>query len=158
MAGSWPAGNSMSTTGPVIWITLPVAPVGLVGASGAAVAMGVVASSGPASTVLDAGCDLDHLAGDVRLADLVVRQRQVVDQALGVLGRVLHRAHPARLLGRFRLEDRLVDPGRDVARQEPLEDGAGVGLEDELVAWDSLRVLGGDDRQDAIGLGALGEG
>src|SRR4026207_1924484 len=27
MPGSWPAGNSMSTTGPVIWMTRPVAAV-----------------------------------------------------------------------------------------------------------------------------------
>jgi hypothetical protein len=33
MAGSWPGGNSMSTTGPVIWITRPFW-------LGAAVAMG----------------------------------------------------------------------------------------------------------------------
>ena len=37
IAGSWPAGNSMSTTGPVIWMTRPVA-------ARAAVAMVVSAS------------------------------------------------------------------------------------------------------------------
>ena len=48
------------------------------------------------------------------------------------------------------LEDRLVEPGRDVARQELLEDRAGVRLEDELVARDALGVLGRLDRQERV--------
>ena len=90
IAGSWPAGNSMSTTGPVI-CDRPV-PV----AVGAAVAMVVVdASSCARQRRLRAGRDLDHLAGDVGLANLVVGQGQVLDELLGVLGRVLHRDHLA---------------------------------------------------------------
>src|SRR6476619_2001889 len=99
MAGSAPAGNSMSTTGPVIWITRPVA-------AGAAVVMGSVASWVLVleSARVGAGRDLDHLAGDVGLADLVVRDRQVLDEFLGVLGGALHRHHPAGLLAGLGLE------------------------------------------------------
>src|SRR5947209_18448905 len=108
----------MSTTGPVIWMTCPVAPAG---AAGAVLAMGgclLCALPG-----LGAGRDLDHLAGDVGLADLVVLEGQVLEELLGVLGRVLHRHHLAREEARRRLERRLVQTRRDVARQEPLEDG-----------------------------------
>src|ERR671918_2674450 len=99
MLGSRPAGNSMSTTGPVIWMTRPVA-------VGAALAMGGFASCS-ASAGVGARRDLDHLAGDVGLTDLVVRKCQVLDELLGVLGRVLHRDHPARLLAGLGLEDGL---------------------------------------------------
>src|SRR3954454_4798744 len=82
IAGRWPGGNSISTTGPVIWITLPVS-------VGAAVAMcsvppysrralrGVQARQLPC---LGARRDLDHLAGDIGLADLVVGERVVADE------------------------------------------------------------------------------
>src|SRR3954470_11357031 len=111
MPGSWPAGNSMSTTGPVIWMTRP-------SPAGASVVMSVVPPASCASASVRAGRDLDHLAGDVGLADLVVREGQVVDELFGVLGRVLHRDHPTRLLARLRFEDRLEQARRDVARQE----------------------------------------
>src|SRR5689334_14035673 len=122
----------MSTTGPVIWMTWPVV-------DGAAVAMGWWASC--ALPGLCAGRDLDHLAGDVGLADLVVGEGQVLDELLGVLGRVLHRDHPARLLARLALEDRLEQAGGDIAREELLEDGGRARLEDELVTRDALGVL-----------------
>src|SRR5512140_3511774 len=103
----------MSTTGPVIWTTRPVA----VGAAVAIVVDPPVESvPGCGSARPGAARDLDHLAGDVGLPDLVVGQRVVVDELVGVLGRVLHRDHPARFLAGLRLEDRLVDPRRDVAR------------------------------------------
>src|SRR6476620_6032850 len=114
MPGSWPAGNSMSTPGPVIWMTRPIAAV-------------AVAMIGVASCVLwrsarvCAGRDLDHLAGDVGLADLVVREGQVLDELFGVLGRFLHRDHPARFLAGLGLEDGLEESGRDVAREEPFQ-------------------------------------
>src|SRR5919106_4881677 len=106
MLGSWPAGNSMSTTGPVIWMTRPVA-------VGAALAMGGFASCS-ASAGVGARRDLDHLAGDVGLTDLVVRKCQVLDELLGVLGRVLHRDHAARFLAGAALEHSLVEASRDV--------------------------------------------
>src|SRR5258705_13981855 len=111
----------MSTTGPVIWITRPVA-------VGAAVGMGWLLRS--ASAGLGAGRDLDHFAGDVGLADLVVGEGEVVDQLLGVLGRVLHRDHSTRLLAGLALEDRLEQAGGDVAGHELLEDGGRARLED----------------------------
>src|SRR5215210_5376778 len=123
----------MSTTGPVIWITWPVV-------RGAATAMGV-RSLLSALPGLRAGRDLDHLAGDIGLADLVVREGQVLDELVGILGRVLHRDHPGRLLARLPLEDRLEQTSGDVARNELLEDGARARLEDELVARDALGVL-----------------
>src|SRR6478735_8850278 len=134
MPGSWPAGNSMSTTGPVIWMTRP-------SPAEAAMVMSVGASCVlAASASVRAGRDLDHLAGDVRLANLVVREGQVFDELFCVLGRVLHRDHPARLLARLRLEDRLEQAGRDVAGEQSFEHGRCRWFEDELVARDAFRV------------------
>src|SRR5215208_121785 len=106
---------------------------------------------------LGAGRDLDHVAGDVRLANLVVRERVVLDQVFGVVRRIPHRDHPARLLARLALEYGLEQPRCDVAREELLEDGRGVRFEDELVAGDAFDVLGGFDGKQAIQGGALGE-
>src|SRR5438874_13055200 len=108
MAGSWPAGNSTSTTGPVIWITRPVAPAVAVGVAGAIV---WGASSAIGSAILGAGRDLDHLAGDVRLANLVVFERVVVDEVFGIVRRIAHRDHARRLLRGLGLE-----PGLEQAR------------------------------------------
>src|SRR5207342_2790382 len=120
----------MSTTGPVIWMTRPIA-------AGAAVVMTVGASCVPgASASVRAGRDLDHLAGDVGLADLVVREGQVLDELFGVFGRVLHRDHPARLLAGLRLENGLEQARRDVAGEEAFEHGGRRRFEDELVAGD----------------------
>src|SRR6478735_7052369 len=142
MPGSWPAGNSMSTTGPVIWMTRP-------SPAEAAMVMSVGASCVlAASASVRAGRDLDHLAGDVRLANLVVRKGQVFDELFGVLGRVLHRDHPARFLARLGLEHGLEEPRSDVAREQSLEDGRRRGLEDELVAGDAFGVGRRLDRQD----------
>src|SRR4051794_25096795 len=117
----------MSTTGPVIWMTRP-------SPAGAAVVMSIGASCvRRASASVRAGRDLDHLAGDVGLADLVVRERQVLDELFGVLRRVLHRDHPAGFLARLRLEHGLEQPGRDVTRQESVEHDRRRWFEDELV-------------------------
>src|SRR3954451_25070279 len=80
IAGRWPCGNSMSTTGPVMAITRPVV--------GAATDMFCVVPP-VRSGRLRAGCDLDHLASDVCLANFLVGQGQVVDEFLRVLGRAL---------------------------------------------------------------------
>src|SRR3954454_4899445 len=150
MPGSWPAGNSMSTTGPVIWMTRP-------SPAGAAIVMSVMPPESCASASVRAGRDLDHLAGAVGLAGLVVREREVLDELLGVLGGVLHRDHPARLLARLRLEDGLEQARGDVARQEPVEDDGRRRFEDELVARDALSVLSRLDRQDRQQRRALDE-
>src|SRR3954447_10772042 len=131
----------MSTTGPVIWITWPVA-----AGAGAVLAIGGM-PPGSRSAGLGAGRDLDHLAGDVGLTDLVVFEGQVVDQLLGVLGRVLHRDHLAREEARRGLQGGLVEPRRDIAREEPLQDRRRVRLEDELVAGNAGGVLVRRDRQ-----------
>src|ERR1035437_5038832 len=123
----------MSTTGPVIWITRPVA-------VGAAVAMVGVVPPARLAPGPGAGRDLDHLAGDVGLADLVVGEGEVVDQLFRVLGGALHRHHLARHLRRRGLQDGLVDAGRNVAREEPAKNGRWVGLENELVAGDAGSV------------------
>src|SRR3990172_5174134 len=129
MAGRPPAGNSTSTTGPVIWMTRPVAGI-------LAMAIGVCASWLASLAPLGAGRDLDHLARDVGLADLVVGQGQVVDEVLGVVGRILHGDHPRRFLGCLRLEDGLEQPRRHVAWRKRLEDVPRRWLEEELVARD----------------------
>src|SRR4051812_16354722 len=142
MAGSAPAGNAMSTTGPVIWMTSPVA-------GGAAVAMGFqLPPVSRASAGVGAGRDLDHLSGNVGLADLVVGERQVLDEVLGVLGRVLHGDHPAGFLAGLRLEDGLEEPRGDVAWQELVEHPRSRRFEDELVTGDAFCVAGRLDRQD----------
>src|SRR3972149_4905420 len=125
MPGRWPGGNSMSTPGPVIWMTRPTV-------VGAAIALVWSRSSVARSERPGARRDLDHLTRDVGLADLVIGERQVLDQLLGVLRRILHGHHAGRLLRGRALEDRLVEPGGDVARQELAEHDAGRRLEDEL--------------------------
>ena len=106
-----------------------------------------------------AGRDLDHLAGDVGLADLVVREGQVLDEFLGVLGRVLHRDHPARFLARLRLEDGLEEARRDVARKELLEHGRGAdgSKMNWLPGMPSVSV-GRPDRQDRQRASGAGRG
>src|SRR3954453_16607111 len=94
IAGRWPCGNSMSTTGPVIAITRPV-----VGAATAIASLLLL----PRSRRLGAGRDLDHLARDVRLANLVVGEGQIFDELLRVLGRVLHGHHLGRVEARREL-------------------------------------------------------
>src|SRR3954454_1635634 len=152
MAGSAPAGNAMSTTGPVIWMTSPVA-------GGAAVAMGFqLPPVSRASAGVGAGRDLDHLASDVGLADLVVGERQILDEVLGVLGGVLHGDHPAGFLAGLRLEDGLEEARRDVAWQELVQHPRRGWFEDELVAADPRGVARGLDRQDRQQRRALDEG
>src|SRR4051812_42560169 len=154
IAGSCPDGNSMSTTGPVIAMTLPVAPPAVLGFSGDAMAMGNGSSR---SGGVRAGGDLDHFAGDVCLANLVVGQRQVLDQFLCVLSGVAHRDHLGRLLARGQLQDGLVEPRRNVSGQELAEHRVGARLEDELAAGDPVRVLARLDRQEPLDRRALVE-
>src|SRR5437016_13520442 len=106
MAGNSPCANSMSTTGPVMAITCPL--------PAAATAMSIWDPPWRSERVRARG-DLDHFAGDVCLANLVVGQREVADQVFGVFGGVLHGDHSRRLLARGELQDSLVDPRRHVA-------------------------------------------
>src|SRR5258706_9903912 len=120
----------MSTTGPVIWTTRPVAPPRAVAVAVAMVGI-VLLVSGRRSARAGAGGDLDHLAGDVGLADLVVGEGQVVDELFGVLGGVLRRHHPAGFLARLRLENGLEQAGGPVAWDEIVDDGPRARLRRE---------------------------
>src|SRR3954470_7359738 len=132
MSGSSSGGNSTSTTGPMIWMTLPVA----------------TTLSLPVRRrhELRRRGDLQHLAGDLGLARLVEDQRQILDQVLRVLVRVAHRDHLGAEEARAKLQDRLVDQHLDVTRQELLQDRARVRLED--VVDRLLDLLAALDRQD----------
>src|SRR5262245_23031192 len=111
----------MSTTGPVIWMTCPSLWSTLFSRLlGGPLAISF-ASSWFHSARPRAGRDLDHLAGDVGLADLVVRQREVVDELFRILRRVLHGHHPARFLAGLRLEDGVEQACCDVAWEQLLQ-------------------------------------
>src|SRR3954447_2972917 len=149
IAGRRPCGNSMSTTGPVIAITRPV-----VGAATAMVLVLLLARSGR----FGPGRDLDHLARDVRLANLVVGESQVLDQFLGVFRGVLHRHHLGRVEARCQLERGLEDARRDVARHELLQYGGRTWLEDELPARNSFDcIITRRNGQQPLDYGALHE-
>ena len=72
--------------------------------------------------------DLDELGGDRGLAGAVVLDRQPVDHVARVARRIVHRGHPAALLGRGIFQQRAEDLDRDVARQQLGEDFLLVGL------------------------------
>ena len=78
---------------------------------------------------LGAADDLHDLGGDRVLAGAVHDAREADDEVFGVVGRGLHGALASRLLGRGRVEQRRVDAGLDVARQEAVEDRVGRRLE-----------------------------
>ena len=67
------------------------------------------------------GGDLDHLAGDGGLARLVVDEGQVLDELVGVVGRVAHGDHPGALLGRLVLEHGSIEVDGHEVRQQPAE-------------------------------------
>src|ERR1700752_3501183 len=92
-----PSGNSTSTTGPTTWTTLPLF----------IPAPGFEGTRSP-SLGLAAG-DVEQLLRDVALAQLVVVERQVLDQAVRGVGRVLHRHHARALLAGLGVEQDLAD-------------------------------------------------
>src|SRR5262245_37488976 len=116
MAGSLPGSNSTSTTGPITWTILPslmrMLPSGL----------------GARAEGLRAADDVEQLLRDPLLARLVVADRQETDQLLGVLGGGFHGRHPRPVLSGRGFQQRAVELGLDVPRQERVEDGLGVGL------------------------------
>src|SRR5438034_7634959 len=75
-----------------------------------------------------AAYDLGDFLGDPGLPVLVVDERELVDQGLGVVGGGLHRHHARALLGGHVLGDRLEDDRLDVAREHLLEHGLRLGL------------------------------
>src|SRR5262245_4175197 len=115
MAGSLPGSNSTSTTGPITWTILPslmrTLPSGL----------------GAHAERLRAADDVEQLLRDPFLARLVVTDSQETDEVLGILGRGFHGRHSGAVLPGRGFEQRAVELGLYVPRQERVEDGLGVG-------------------------------
>src|SRR5438046_9630779 len=72
--------------------------------------------------------DLGDFLRDPGLPFLVVDERELVDQGLGVVRGGLHRHHARALLGGHVLGDRMEDDRLDVAREHLLEHGLRLGL------------------------------
>src|SRR5258708_20424028 len=107
-------GNWMSITAPMHWTILPSL-------------VWFIGFPCPSEKVLDGGCatdDFRQFLGDRRLPRLVVNEREIVDDAGGVVARRLHRHHARRLLARDVLRDRLVDDLLHVAREHLLDHDA----------------------------------
>ena len=83
---------------------------------------------------LHPGRDLQKLLGDDLLAHLVQEQRQVADEAVGVVGGVAHGHHAGRLLAGHRLQHRLVDLALHIAGQQLRQHRLPLGLVDVVVA------------------------
>mmetsp|Transcript_1538 Transcript_1538/g.4991 ORF Transcript_1538/g.4991 Transcript_1538/m.4991 type:complete len:422 (+) Transcript_1538:32-1297(+) len=92
-----------------------------------------------------AGDDLEDLLRDAGLADAVVRLGEGLLEVLGVVGRRLHGLHAARELGRDGLLERAEDLAVEVEREDAVEDGHGVLLEDRVLG--ELLGLGGAERR-----------
>src|SRR5215217_4990148 len=115
-------GNCTSTTGPVICKIAPVAPPALfpfadttsvtIGVASGWVCTSVIVP--PVSRVLaghrvGAGRDLGNLSRDLCLTRLVVRERQLLLDLLGIVGGASHGHHSRRMLGGDPFENRLVE-------------------------------------------------
>src|SRR5258708_23560651 len=121
-------GNWMSITAPMHWTILPWW-------------VWFIGFPCPREKGLDGGCaadDFRQFLGDRRLPRLVVDEREVVDDAGGVVARRLHRHHARRLLAGDVLRHRLVDDLLDVSREQLLEHHARLWLL-ELVPHGPLR-------------------
>src|SRR5438132_2634068 len=99
ISGSWPGGNSTSTTGPITRTTLPFA-------CPFCSAIGPLLLSRCLPECLGTADDLRDLRRDLRLALLVRDAAQHLDQLVRVVGRRLHRPAPGRALRRGGLEHR----------------------------------------------------
>src|SRR5215475_5633100 len=107
MAGR-PAGNSTSTTGPTTWTTLPLF-------------MFTPGFRRADASVRLAARDLQQLLCDVSLPELVVLERQLLDEVLGAVGRVLHRDHARALLAGLGVQQHLVDVDAQIVAEEVAE-------------------------------------
>src|SRR5215471_14207036 len=74
---------------------------------------------------LSAG-DLQQLFRDVALTQLVVFERQVFDESVGVIRSVLHRYHAGALLTRLGIQQHLMNVDVEIVRQEITQDGLRV--------------------------------
>src|SRR5207344_2367178 len=110
----FPTGNSTSTTGPMIWTTVPTL---LMGRPFRFLFQGRGSRD-----------DLDELFRDARLPRAVVDEGQGVDHVARVLGSGVHRRHLRREESRLRLEDHAVHLELEEARQERAENLLGRRL------------------------------
>src|SRR3984893_1695778 len=120
--GSRPGGNSTSTTAPITWLTLPIVSSDVV--SFATSPMGfswLRACTGSFLQGRRPGDDLHQLGGDRRLADLVGRQAEFLDDVAGRGGGVLHRDHLGRVEAGLVLQHSLVDLRLHVPGQQLVE-------------------------------------
>src|SRR5262245_20775076 len=154
MAGR-PSGNSTSTTGPTTWTTLPLFMFtpGLL--RGAEVNSAPLSSGGlPPPEPLDPTSvhqrapsvglparDLQQLLGDVSLPELVVLERQLLDEVLGAVGRVLHRDHARALLAGLGVQQHPVDVDAQIVAEEVAENALRIRLERALGGVAALDLL-----------------
>src|SRR6266851_2343842 len=85
--------------------------------------------------------DLEHLFGDTRLARLVRGEREVVDEVARRVGRVPHGDHLRRERGRLRLQDGLEYRDLDQSRDDLVQDGFRIRLEEVLEDRLVIQVL-----------------
>src|SRR5262245_53043380 len=131
ISGSSSGGKSTSTTGPITRITRPCdRPPPFSSVISRLPSVGSLAGS--RAQCFGAADDLHDLGGDLRLPGLVRPPRVHLDQLLGVLGRRAHRPAPGGVLGRRRLQQRVVHPGLHVSREQRGEQGVGIRLEHVL--------------------------
>src|SRR4029079_1166241 len=136
----------MSMTGPMTWTTLPVRAVVAV----CAICFFVTTKVAKITKALCPSCsswflsrrrardDLDDLARDCRLTDLVHVERQVLDHVRRVPRRRVHRRHLCREERRVRLEQGAVDLHLHVTRQQRVEDALRTRLV-QIVGLRSVR-------------------
>src|SRR5579883_233307 len=103
MAGNLSAGNSMSTTLPSTWVTVPFV------RTGAIVAIWVFSLGMRLGQRARASDNLKNLVRDGGLARLVVGEREVGEEVVGVVGRVAHGDHLRGVEAGDGFEQRLID-------------------------------------------------
>src|SRR5882757_2204144 len=148
IAGRWPS-NCTSTTAPMTWRTRPITLVAIVPVSYFFAFLGRCWTVADARSNLHdfvlqrlgAGDDLDQFLGDIRLAQAIVAQVQLVDHLAGVARGAVHGAHARALLGGGVFQEPAEDLRGDVARQQIAQDLAFLGL--VLVDSCRFRLSGG---------------
>src|SRR5436305_14743743 len=104
MPGTSPS-NSTSTTGPMTWTILPLLtalPPGAFPVIGSFIF--------PCLTERHlAADDFEQFLGDIALAQLVVFERQVLDEILGVIGGVFHGDHAGALFAGLGIQQHLIE-------------------------------------------------
>ena len=158
ISGSACGGNSTSMTGPAIATMRPFSRRSLRCGSVAtvvirlsSVAMGIVElmmGAAAGSESLGTADDLHDLGRDGVLAGTVHDPPQGLEQLVGVLGGRRHRPLAGGVLGGRRLQQRGVDEGLRVVRDEPGQELLGVGLELEVAV--ACRAGGGGVAGDGV--------